>query len=191
MKKETSVPDEERDRAFETFLPLVRSIAAQFYKPNALQLEDLVQAGSEGLLNAASLKGKNLTEKYAEEAIKNSIINEISRSKRQSGARRITTPKTGQKVWEYPNSLSIDDDGLESAIPLSTDPWQGIDRALDFEKIFKKLEPCEQQILKLISEEGMTTRDAAAELKLPKSTVGDIHKRAMEKLRELLRTKPR
>jgi RNA polymerase sigma factor (sigma-70 family) len=184
---ETSISDKERDCAFYKFSGLIGPIACRFaqeYRLPSHEVEDLKQAGAIGLLNAAARQGDKLTQKYANESIKNEIWRHCKEILESQGRQRIKEPVTGKLVWsddEFRENDPEDTSGEFQDPAPATDPLEN----LIVREGLASLDPEEAEVIRLRFEIGLSERETATEMGLNRSKITRLQASAKEKLKYL------
>jgi RNA polymerase sigma-B factor len=174
-----------RERLIAQYLPLVRGLARR-YAGRGEQLDDLVQVGAIGLMNAIErfdpARGVDLPA-YAVPT----IAGEIQRHLRDRVA-PIKMPRREGRAAERPpavESLSTGRrDGEAAALPGVLEPGfeLGEDRAA-LERAFRVLDPRERRVLQLSFFAELPQSTIARELGISQIHVSRLARRALEKLR--------
>jgi RNA polymerase sigma factor (sigma-70 family) len=86
-----------------------------------------------------------------------------------------------QKTTEYHNQESIE---LKDEYQL--DPWNSIDNQLDIERAISTLSVIQQKVIRSIYYEGLSSTQISEIVNLNSVTVRQIHKQALQKIKEVL-----
>jgi RNA polymerase sigma-B factor len=168
------MPLSARDRRIEAHLPLVRALALPFARRGE-PLDDLVQAGCIGLINAVDRHDPRLGafEAYAVPT----ITGEIRRHLRdRAGVVRVPAHVVAERGRPRVDPLG-DDDGPPA------DPIPAVDERLTLAAALRTLPLHERRILLLWLYGGRTQRGIAAEVGLSQIHVSRLLRRALERLR--------
>jgi RNA polymerase sigma factor for flagellar operon FliA len=161
-----------------------------------IQRDDLTQAGLIGLCDAARLSSCPLDSKkfknYAGMRIYGAVIDEIRLN--DFVARCVRDSVKNGTADEYAKSIVLSGDFLDIEdfqIPESVDP---LDILIDEEEkrlvndAADKCEPRDRLILDMLYNEGITKREVAERIGVHESRVNQLHKRAIDKIKDQLCT---
>lgn len=184
----TPVPDgDTRARLIVAWLPLVGRIARRFRPSPVLDRDDLVSAGTLGLLSAAgrwdAAWGVSFGT-FASHRIRGAIIDEIRRLR----------PGTRHDPQSWPRSLDQALGGLGSgdgdltladqcADPRATAAFSQAEAAIDLAPMLASLPPRERRVLVDLEVRDRLLRVVAGELGVTESRVSQLRHRARRRLR--------
>jgi RNA polymerase sigma-B factor len=177
-----------RERLIAQYLPLVRAVARR-YAGRGEPLDDLVQVGAIGLMNAIDRFDRERGADLAAFAIP-TVAGEIRRHLRDRvGTIRMPRTRDGAATEPAPpvQSLSSDAGGdgeTAAALPAVLEPGfeLGEDRAV-LERAFRVLDRRERRVLQLSFFAGLPQSRIGRELGISQIHVSRVARRALEKLR--------
>jgi RNA polymerase sigma factor for flagellar operon FliA len=178
------------------YLPLVRRVAKKIARrtPASVSLDELVSAGTLGLVQAMQRKDAAREDRfvaYAIMRIRGAILDELRSLDSLTRAERARV-RRGEATAST-STISIEDASPHGADGFANEDVVSMDAALERRDQVRRLKQAiaalparERQILFMHQVDGRTLKDIGGELGVSEGRICQLHTRAMARLREML-----